>query len=114
MQNLGHLPHQGGQPTGHGDMVCLDVLKKPPKLNELHQLITVVSGVDPPGLRFRQRRHVQLQVLLHSSSLALFSPNILSKSRTYLPRAVCSAILSRYSYRAASALGRSSSREAIT
>jgi hypothetical protein len=41
-------------------MVYLDVLKRSPKLNELHQLITVVPRVDPPGLYLCQRRHAQL------------------------------------------------------
>jgi hypothetical protein len=45
-------------------MVRLDVLKKPPKLDELHQLVTVVPGVDPPSLRLCQYHRAQLQVLL--------------------------------------------------
>jgi hypothetical protein len=75
-------------------MVRLNVPKKQPKFNKLHQLIAVVLRVDPLGQRLRQRRSRSCS---RSSSLALFSPNILSKSRTYLPRAVCSAILLRYS-----------------
>jgi hypothetical protein len=34
--------------------VCLDDLKKPSKLDELHQLIVIVPGVDPTGLRLHQ------------------------------------------------------------
>jgi hypothetical protein len=64
IQNLGHLPHQGGQPTSLGDAVHLDILKKPPKLDELHQLIMIVSGVDPLGLCLCQRHRAQLQVPL--------------------------------------------------
>jgi hypothetical protein len=36
LQDLGHIPHQGSEPAGLNDAVCLKVLKKPPKLNELH------------------------------------------------------------------------------
>jgi hypothetical protein len=50
----------------------------------------------------------------HSSSLALFSPNILSKSRMCLLLVVCSTILLSYSCRAALSLVHSSSREVLT
>jgi hypothetical protein len=50
-QNLGHIPHQGRQLPALDDMVCLDVLMKPPELNKLHQLIVVDPRVESSGLR---------------------------------------------------------------
>jgi hypothetical protein len=58
-QNLGHIPHQGHQPPDLDDVVRHGILKKPSELNELHQLITVVSGVESLGLRLCQRYLVQ-------------------------------------------------------
>jgi hypothetical protein len=52
-QNLGHVPHKGGQPPGLNDAVRHGILKKPPELSDLHQLITVVPGVESLGLCLR-------------------------------------------------------------
>jgi hypothetical protein len=60
LQDLGHIPHQGSEPAGLNDAVCLKVLKKPPKLIELHQLIVIIPGVKPPGACLRQCRRAQL------------------------------------------------------
>jgi hypothetical protein len=60
-------------------MVRLGVLKKPLELNELHQLIVTVPGVESPGLYLRQRSLTQLQVLLSSIGLNLLLPQELVK-----------------------------------
>jgi hypothetical protein len=56
LEDLGHITHQGCQSTSLDDTVRLSVLKKLPELNELHQLITIVSGVESPVLRLHQHR----------------------------------------------------------
>jgi hypothetical protein len=72
LQNLGHVPHQGSQPAGLDGMIRHDILKKPPKLNELHQLIMIIPGVEPPGLRLHQCCYVKFPVSLPSIELNLF------------------------------------------
>jgi hypothetical protein len=75
-------------------------------LDKLHQL--------PRACTFDSATVHSSRSRSRSSSLALFSPNKLPKLTTYLLRAVCSAILLRYYYRAPSALVLSTSREALT
>jgi hypothetical protein len=48
---MGHVNHNGRQPPSLGNVVHVDVLKEPSKLDELCQLLAVVLGVEPPGLR---------------------------------------------------------------
>jgi hypothetical protein len=57
---MGHVPHNGRQPPSLGNVVHVDVLKEPSKLDELCQLLAVVLGVEPPGLRLCQRRLTQV------------------------------------------------------
>jgi hypothetical protein len=58
--------------AGLDGMICLDIPKKPPKLNKLHQLIMVILGVEPLGQRLCQRRCTKFQVSLPSIELNLF------------------------------------------
>jgi hypothetical protein len=60
LQNLGHVPDYGCQPLDLDNAFCLGVLKKPLELNELHQLIAVVLGVESPGLRLFQYHLVKV------------------------------------------------------
>jgi hypothetical protein len=55
-------------------MVRLNIPKKPPKLDELHQLVVVIPGVESPGLRLHQCRRAPAQVLLPLSKLNRFLP----------------------------------------
>jgi hypothetical protein len=102
LQDHGHVPHQGCQLAGLDDTVRLGVLKKPVKLNDLHQLITIIPGIEP------SRSHSVL------SSSSFPSPNILLRSRTCFQRSVWTCILSRYSCRVALTLAHSTSRAALT
>jgi hypothetical protein len=47
LQDLGHIPHQGCQPSSLDDEVHLGIPKKHAKLNELHQLIAIILGTEP-------------------------------------------------------------------
>jgi hypothetical protein len=78
-QNLGHVPHQNRQSSGLGDAVHLDVLKRPSELDELHHLLTVVLGVESPGLCLRQHRLMQAKVLLPPIEQDLLLPQHLIK-----------------------------------
>jgi hypothetical protein len=60
LQDLGHIPHQDHQLAGLNDAVYLSIPRKPAKLDKLHQLITIILRIEPPGLSLRQRRHTQL------------------------------------------------------
>jgi hypothetical protein len=55
-QNLGYVPHQNRQPPNLGDAFHLGVLKGPRELDELHQLLVVVLGVESLGLRLHPCR----------------------------------------------------------
>jgi hypothetical protein len=56
------------------DAVDLSILKKSMKLDVLHQLITIITGIEPPSLSLHQGRHTQLQVPLFSVELLLPLP----------------------------------------
>jgi hypothetical protein len=50
-QDLRDVPCQDRQPPGLGDALQRSHLQAPPELNDLHQLLTVVLGVEAMGLR---------------------------------------------------------------
>jgi hypothetical protein len=54
-QDLRDAPHQDCQSPGLGDALYLGLLEVPPKLDELHQLFTVVKRVEALGLCLHQR-----------------------------------------------------------
>jgi hypothetical protein len=54
---MGHIPHQGSHLASLDDMVRLNISKKLSKLDEFHQLIMIVSGLEPPGLRLHWCHH---------------------------------------------------------
>jgi hypothetical protein len=55
-QNLGNIPNQDCQSPNLSDAVHLEVLEEPPELDELHQLLMIVSRVESLRPRFNQRR----------------------------------------------------------
>jgi hypothetical protein len=66
----------------------IDLLEVPLELDDLHQLPTIVPGLEPPGLRLHQHRPAQVQVPLSSLELNLLHPSILSRLRECLVWAV--------------------------
>jgi hypothetical protein len=59
-QNLGGIPHQNCQPPDLGDLLHLGFLEVPLELDDLHQPLTIVSGVEALGLRLH--RHLLMQI----------------------------------------------------
>jgi hypothetical protein len=49
-KNLGHVAQQDCQSPDLSGAIRFDILKMPPKLDKLHQLIMVILGVEPPSL----------------------------------------------------------------
>jgi hypothetical protein len=95
-------------------MVRLNVSKKLSKLDEFHQLVMVVSRVEPLGLCLCQCHHAQLHVSLPLIELNPLLPQHLVEVEDELAVVGVSLYLLRYSYRVASALVRFSSRAVLT
>jgi hypothetical protein len=110
----GTHPSPGSQPAGLDGMVCLNVSKKLSKLYESHQLVMVVSRVEPLGLCLCQCHHAQLHVSLPLIELNPLLPQHLVEVEDELAVVGVSLYLLRYSYRVASALVHFSSRAVLT
>jgi hypothetical protein len=74
LQDLGHIPYQGRQLAGLDDTVHLGIPKKPTKLDELHRLVLIIPGIEPPCLSLLQRLRGQFQVPLLFVELLLPLP----------------------------------------
>jgi hypothetical protein len=70
-QHLGDVPHHDHEPPDLGDALHLGFLETPLELNKLHQLLTVVPGVEALGLRLYQCRLTQVKVPLSPIDLDL-------------------------------------------
>jgi hypothetical protein len=79
-QDLGDVPHQDRQSPGLGDVLHHALHKAPLKVDELHQLLMVVQGIETLGLRLHQHRVAQVQVPLSSIELDLLLPQHLVKA----------------------------------
>jgi hypothetical protein len=88
-QNHGDVPYQGRQSPGLSDVLHINILKEPPELDELHQLFTIVLGVESPGLRLHQHRLTEAQVPLSPIELDHLLPHgegLLLSCQLLLPR----------------------------
>jgi hypothetical protein len=83
-QDLGGTPHQNCQSPSLGDTLHLSFLQAPVKLDELHQLLTIVPGVETPRLRLHQFRLMQVKVSLSPIELDLLVPQHLVKAEGVL------------------------------
>jgi hypothetical protein len=113
-QNLGEITHQDRQSPDLGDTLHLNILPETPELDELHQLFTIVLGVESSGLRLHQHHLTQAQVLLSPVELNLLLPQHLVEAEGMLGMVVCTSILLRYSFRVASAFAISTSSSTLT
>jgi hypothetical protein len=73
-QDFRDIPHQDRQPPGLGNALHFGLLKPPLELNKLHQLLTVILGVEAPGLRLHYCRLTQAEVSLSPIELDLLLP----------------------------------------
>jgi hypothetical protein len=93
----GDVPHLDRQLPDLGDMRHLSLIQVLRKLDQLHQLLPVVPGVEALGLRLRQHRLLPSKVPLLLVKLELLLPSILSRERVCLVWLLCARILSMYS-----------------
>jgi hypothetical protein len=78
-QDLRDIPHEDRQPPGLSGVLRLDLLQVPPELNDLYQLLTVVSGIEAPGLRLHMSHLTQAHVLVSLVKMDLLLPEHLVK-----------------------------------
>jgi hypothetical protein len=83
-QDLGGTPHQNCQSPSLDDTLHLSLLQAPVKLDELHQLLMVVPGVETPGVCLHQFRLTQVKVPLSPIELDLLLAQHLVKAEGVL------------------------------